>query len=490
MNAFLIQVYILLSALFITFSGISQKLTVNLTNGDSKFYFDGKYIGAGTKVIMDQEIDKNILNHQIKVTTPGYLDAYYAISGNKQNQFKEEYTFLNTEILPQKKESDNYFFFGRVYDLKVVLDQEIYVSKIEENLEDSYSNAEKKGNKSRVQLRSSDTFGNPQIGLHEEAINEVLKDEKYLDSSDVLVSFQNKLLLEARMTGLKQYYFSKSPINAEMAHYKLKSLWYIKNVYGEFLDSGEVEVTLGDFANNYFTDCYFFNMPIILKRSLVEFQKTELFQKYQNLDLAHSDSKPLLHITKPANVVQKLEDAEKASVIIKINDQGHGSGFAISNDGFILTNYHVICSDKVGETADFVVLFNGKEYEAEVVRTDKVNDIALLKIDAFFDKAFALGSEKKYKIYDETYTIGAPTSIELGQTMTKGLISNDRMLGGRNILQLSMGVNFGNSGGPLFDKEGTLHGVIVSKIVGASAEGLAFAIPTFQISKNLNLVIE
>ena len=87
----------------------------------------------------------------------------------------------------------------------------------------------------------------------------------------------------------------------------------------------------------------------------------------------------------------------------------------------------------------------------------------------------------------DVYTVGAPKSIELGQTFTSGLISNERNANNNQLLQLSMPVNFGNSGGPLFDQSGLLHGVIVAKLVGESTEGISFAIPAYKIGEYLNI---
>ena len=85
------------------------------------------------------------------------------------------------------------------------------------------------------------------------------------------------------------------------------------------------------------------------------------------------------------------------------------------------------------------------------------------------------------------YTIGAPKSIELGQTVTTGIISNERNANNNELLQLSMPVNGGNSGGPLFNKTGVLDGVIVAKLVGESTEGISFAIPAYKIGAYLKI---
>ena len=186
-----------------------------------------------------------------------------------------------------------------------------------------------------------------------------------------------------------------------------------------------------------------------------------------------------------------MSDAAASSVIVKRKDGGHGSGFAITNDGYILTNFHVLAGkyyDKLQEVT--VVLNNGEEVPVKIVRYNRSRDIALLKVDKTFENPFKLTSKKSFKDLQEVYTIGAPKSIELGQSVSSGLISNERKSVDATLLQLSMSVNPGNSGGPLFDKSGTLHGVVSSKLVGYATEGIGFAIPSYLIPAYLNIKIK
>jgi serine protease Do len=133
------------------------------------------------------------------------------------------------------------------------------------------------------------------------------------------------------------------------------------------------------------------------------------------------------------------------------------------------------------------VLSNGDELDAKVVRYNRSCDIALLKVDYDFEKAFLLKSTKEFKNLLDVYTIGAPKSVELGQSVTMGMISNERKANKNNLIQLNMSINGGNSGGPLFDKTGMLHGVIQSKLVGYATEGIGFAIPAYIIPEFLNI---
>lgn len=90
----------------------------------------------------------------------------------------------------------------------------------------------------------------------------------------------------------------------------------------------------------------------------------------------------------------------------------------------------------------------------------------------------------------EVYTIGAPKSIELGQSVSTGIISNKRTTNQNNLLQMNMSINSGNSGGPLFDKTGNLQGVVTSKLYGIGVEGISFSIPSYKLEDYLNIKAE
>ena len=164
--------------------------------------------------------------------------------------------------------------------------------------------------------------------------------------------------------------------------------------------------------------------------------------------------------------------------------QGGGSGFLISSDGYIVTNNHVIAGGPRGEqTVDqvTVTLTNQKEYTAKIVGRDAASDLALLKIDATgmpFVK-FAQGSPAR--VGDWVVAIGNP--LGLGSTVTAGIISAVQ----RNIgqggaydryIQTDTAINRGNSGGPLFDLQGNVVGInnMLISPVGANI-GVNFAIP-------------
>lgn len=159
-----------------------------------------------------------------------------------------------------------------------------------------------------------------------------------------------------------------------------------------------------------------------------------------------------------------------------------GSGFILTDDGYVVTNYHVI----EGASAVTVVMDNQEEYQAEVIGHDSLNDVAVLKIDAKNLPAVKLGSSDALSIGDMVVAIGNPLG-SLTATLTVGYVSGkDRQVSTDstviNMIQTDAAINSGNSGGPLFNMYGEVVGITSAKYSGttssgASIEGIGFAIP-------------
>jgi S1-C subfamily serine protease len=316
-------------------------------------------------------------------------------------------------------------------------------------------------------------------------IHETLRKTGYIDTiNKVFTDNINTLVLEGNIKKIIVYEISKKSSFGTYYKSKLYTTWYIKNSYSEILDSIVSQDYSGEFLSSEET------YGDAVEVSYLKLHKDPKFTKYlkQESDFAIKD--PLLNLQKPINAVLEKTDASAAAVIIKRKGGGHGSGFAITNDGYIITNYHVIANKFGGKPAEVTVITNeGQELEATIIRINKFSDLALLKVNKSFEKAFTVSGVKAFKNMQDVYTIGAPKSLELGQSISAGVISNERKSNNNNLLQLGMSVNGGNSGGPLYDEMGTLHGVIVSKLIGQNTEGVSFAIPGYLIEEYLNLKI-
>jgi 2-alkenal reductase len=162
---------------------------------------------------------------------------------------------------------------------------------------------------------------------------------------------------------------------------------------------------------------------------------------------------------------------------------GTGTGFIISEDGYIVTNEHVVSgSDDVS-----VIFSDGTEVEAELIGTDPLTDLAVIKIDADVPGVVEMGDSTKMRPGDPVVAIGSALG-EYTNTVTQGIVSGlGRQLPGDdstldNMIQHDAPINPGNSGGPLFNLDGEVIGVNRAVVrqggIGVTAEGLGFAIPS------------
>lgn len=181
--------------------------------------------------------------------------------------------------------------------------------------------------------------------------------------------------------------------------------------------------------------------------------------------------------TSPSVVEVFTETKQVSSWFQEYVTEGAGSGVILSEDGYIVTNHHVID----GANTIKVRLSNGQAYTAVLTGTDEKTDLAVLKINVSRLPAAKLADSSTVRVGDFVIAIGNPLG-ELGGTVTEGIISaKDRevTIDGETmtLLQTSAAVNPGNSGGGLFNLDGELVGVVNAKSSGDDIEGLAFAIP-------------
>ena len=181
---------------------------------------------------------------------------------------------------------------------------------------------------------------------------------------------------------------------------------------------------------------------------------------------------------------------------------GTGTGVVITEDGYIVTNAHVIYDSEYGAgLADSIsVLLNDEDtYDAEVIGYDTDCDLAVLKIQAKDLVAAEFGDSNDLKLGQDVIAIGNPLGFELMDTVTRGIISglnreitiNDKSM---TLLQTDAAINSGNSGGPLINKSGQVIGINSSKMSASysetSIEGIGFAIPSNEVAKIVDDLME
>lgn len=167
-------------------------------------------------------------------------------------------------------------------------------------------------------------------------------------------------------------------------------------------------------------------------------------------------------------------DTVLSAVVTVRSGAGHGSGFAISEDGYILTNAHV-----VNEASSVtIILNNGLEILGQVVRKNERRDVALVKVSLRIPSPLPVRNRQAENL-EKVYVIGSPLDETLQSSTTSGIVSALRNFSNPNssYIQSDAAISPGNSGGPLLDQYGNVMGISVSKLTGNSAEGINLFIP-------------
>ena len=182
----------------------------------------------------------------------------------------------------------------------------------------------------------------------------------------------------------------------------------------------------------------------------------------------------------------------------RMEQLGVGSGVIISEDGYIITNHHVVQGVRGREADEIrVLLGNGLEYTAELIGSDSKTDVAVLKVEVEAElPALTIANSDKLRVGDVVFAIGNP--LDVGLTATQGIVSaKGRDQGGRilgpgsyeNFIQTDAAINLGNSGGALIDAKGRLVGINTAIVSGSGGSlGIGFAIPlnmVLNVARNL-----
>ena len=173
-----------------------------------------------------------------------------------------------------------------------------------------------------------------------------------------------------------------------------------------------------------------------------------------------------------------------------------GSGFIISEDGYILTNYHVVEEAVLGGFHVTVTAYDGSVYIGRIAGADEDADVAVIKIDKESEYHVKFGNSEELTVGDDIFIVGNPYGI-LEFSMTTGHISaldreiateeNENAL---NMFQVDAAVYSGNSGGPVYNKNGEVVGIVTAKYNTSGMEGIGFALPINDVLPIVNELID
>lgn len=283
---------------------------------------------------------------------------------------------------------------------------------------------------------------------------------------------------------------SLTQIPNDLLSVELEIQWEVLDYYKQKIYTATTNEKSDQFAVNYASNKFHFEnffkeaMQDNLEYSLIKVRK-ELAAKGLLKTTSGAKEAPMAAISIPKPQVaenSRINDFMKSAVTIKVDD-GHGSGAIISSDGYIVTAYHVVVGMKKIE----VVFNDGTKADAQLIRKSEDADVALIKVAKTDLVPLPLSNVKDPEIGVDVWAIGTPKSVELGQSVSKGVLSGLRKANGVSHLQTDVSINGGNSGGPLINKQGTILGIVTSKLVGVGTEGVGFAIDASEVIERLKI---
>lgn len=215
-----------------------------------------------------------------------------------------------------------------------------------------------------------------------------------------------------------------------------------------------------------------------------EIERTATAERINNIGGSEENKEKT--IAEAANCIVGISKIKNTGAsIFNVNstqELGLGSGFVISDNGYILTNWHVVGNKY---STCYITLANGKIYNGSVVWADRDLDLGLVKISANGLDYLSFADSENLNLGENVYAIGNPIGVEFQRTVTAGIISGlNRTIKVsdeygesymEDLIQTDATINEGNSGGPLINKDGEVIGINTVKI--ESAEGIGFAIP-------------
>lgn len=326
-----------------------------------------------------------------------------------------------------------------------------------------------------------------------------LKISGYADTvNHLFFDYINFVNLSVKINRINFYTLGGAKNSKQQARLKLYVKWKFKNSFDEPIGEADTEGFSGNYTSENFSVVdYFESNPEKLRQMVFEaftaafinLQANAAFTKAMvyNTDYTITDS--VLVLPAPTAVITSKADAAEACVMLR-NDETHGSGFVITTNGYIISSYNAIeetAKKKEDSTTIKVITASGEELKGKIVRFNRFRNVALVKVDKAFEKVFKIPSEKTFKVLQNVFTIGTPKSVELGQSLSAGIISAERKVNNNYYIQMNMSINSGNSGGPLFDESGALQGMVVARLSGKNTEGVSFAVPAILLEHYLKL---
>ena len=485
-------------------NGKKQKVTLNTNSRNSKVFVNDEEIGKGSSV--QTKLPRNAAYQQIKITEEGYKDEYRVIAqSSKSPLYIMSWVPFGLLLYPP------FFDVGNTsYNYSKNIDVSTKKTKIEKRandekfiaIETTAFDVKKEDLKFRIikkrnfkknkdkftDIKTDNKNLNFDNTVFSNSLDKILLKYNYSDTTNVILKNNtNYLNIKSTVKKIDFQNITDRIGNFPLSYMvtKIEIEWEVLDFYNQSKFKKTITSQSGEFKNNIISSD---NSPVLIStedaitKSFFDFLATKQVSELIKAKEVKESKQEFLSIKKSL-AINSIEDALDATVTIK-NSKGHGSGCIISNDGYIITNFHVVASEKKLIT---IIDKSGKEYDGTLIRKSEKDDLALIKVNQEFSKAFTIPESKNYSIGDDIFVIGTPKSIQLGQSLSKGIVSGIRSSQGINYIQVDASVNGGNSGGAIVNKNGILIGIVNSKIFGTGVEGLGFGSPANEINNSLQI---
>jgi S1-C subfamily serine protease len=462
----MIRLTLIFLSIIITGITYSQKFTIKSSSPNTKVYYEDILIGQGENVETQLELPEQFKTYTLK--NKGYHDLqiiifYEALIKNQKGELETEEFGFYKKLEPK----ENAFYSIKPlfisYEKSFIFEKEIHLLG---NNKFAYNR--------KLELKHTDKTETVLTTMQDESF-----EAKFQNQINETISKINKNSTDT-VTQI-------DPFNLKL--FSFKEIQYIRGsdlslsysfIFIKQTDNikRKIEINTKQYSGDIvkLRKLAFDNIiEILVDKLLGSFEILELMKEPTILEI--------INLASPDTIATDLASCVKSCVTIEDQrERGHGSGFFIDNNGHIITNHHVI--DNYDSLFN-VTLNDGTKFEARLLRSDEESDLALLKIE--HKNTFCIKVDTLFKslLGDEVYAIGTPTSLDLTQTLSKGIISSFRVKKGIDMIQTDASVSFGNSGGPIVTKNGDLVGVVNSKFIGRGIEGIAFAIATNNIVRTM-----
>jgi S1-C subfamily serine protease len=502
---------LLLSSCASVFNGQTQDVKLRTRQPNATVYLNGKQEGEGRYTTLTLRRDK--FPKQVRVEAEGYKPHYTALvqtdrpwlyyltwfpfgpptlfysvlsdRGPKSYDYKDQYAITQQTAFKDRKEDEKYMLLE---DLSFRVNKEDFDFRYYEDYDDFQAQTSPDD---RLELEDDLDF-TAEDGR--DVMNGILDRHNYIDTTENI--FRDKTNTVNLTAEIQEVDFDvcfphsflkddKERVNVVKGMIEVNLA--VSTIYGDQLYEETIEAESGTFTTKEGNEeALGATTRDALYQAVAEFLQAAEVRTSLEKEERKEPAFDMLTL-QLGEAINGLNEAQQATVTVEVGDKGHGSGCVISRNGYIVTNYHVVAADKDNLT---VRLNNGQKLDAELVRKNAYSDLALIKVDKRFDITYTIPTEKSYEAGMTTYAIGTPESVQLGQTLTKGIISGVREYKDNTYIQSDVSVNPGSSGGALVNEKGYIVGIVSSKVMGYSTEGLSFSFPAHMIDNRLGIRYE